>query len=109
MAKIDEKALTKGELRKLNALRKSIGDELGTEAFAKWLAKKPQIEAQKVDRVAELLAEIMKPYVEDKRIKLGVAGYTIKKARGRGVEAGFAITKNEPAPKKAKSSGGKRG
>lgn len=34
-AAIDEKALSKGELRKLTALRKSIGAELADDAFAK--------------------------------------------------------------------------
>jgi len=28
--------LTKGEIRKLNALKKSIGDELGQKAFDEW-------------------------------------------------------------------------
>ena len=34
---IDERSLTKGHVRKLNALRKSIGNALGEQAFAKWL------------------------------------------------------------------------
>jgi hypothetical protein len=34
---IDEKALTKGQLRKLNALRKSVGDKIGDAAFSIWL------------------------------------------------------------------------
>src|SRR3546814_5539434 len=37
--KIDEKALSKGEVRKLTALRKSIGVDLADQAFAKWYAK----------------------------------------------------------------------
>ena len=40
MPKFDEAGLTKGQLRKLNALRKSIGDKLGTAAFSDWLAGK---------------------------------------------------------------------
>ena len=36
--RIDEGALTKGQLRKLNALRKSVGEEVGERAFAAWLA-----------------------------------------------------------------------
>ena len=36
---IDESALTKGQLRKLNALRKSVGDEIGERAFATWLSE----------------------------------------------------------------------
>ena len=31
---IDESILSKGELRKLNSLRKSVGDEVGNRAFA---------------------------------------------------------------------------
>ena len=34
---IDETGLTKGLVRKLNALRKSVGDNLAEEVFAKWL------------------------------------------------------------------------
>jgi hypothetical protein len=33
---IDEKTLTKGQLRKLNALRKSVGDKIGDAAFSIW-------------------------------------------------------------------------
>ena len=35
---IDENALTKGQRRKLTALRKSVGTEIGEQAFAAWLA-----------------------------------------------------------------------
>ena len=34
MAQIDESTLTKGQLRKLGALKKSVGDEVGERAFA---------------------------------------------------------------------------
>ncbi len=35
--------LTKGQLQKLTALKKSVGDEIGEKAFGDWLAnmKKP--------------------------------------------------------------------
>ena len=36
---IDESSLNKGQIRKLNAIRKSIGDDLADDAFGKWLAK----------------------------------------------------------------------
>ena len=36
---IDETGLTKGQVRKLNALRKSVGDDLAEEVFAKWLER----------------------------------------------------------------------
>ena len=35
---IDESDLTKGQPRKLNALRTSVGKEIGERAFAGWLA-----------------------------------------------------------------------
>jgi len=35
---IDESTLTKGQIRKFNVLRKSVGDKLGNEVFAKWRA-----------------------------------------------------------------------
>ena len=36
---MDESSLTKGQIRKLNALKKSIGDDLGEVTFLKWLKK----------------------------------------------------------------------
>ena len=39
---INQAALTKGELRKLNALRKSVGDKIAEQAFSMWLKSKPK-------------------------------------------------------------------
>ena len=36
---IDETKLTKGQVRKLNALRKSVGSELGEDVFRRWLTQ----------------------------------------------------------------------
>ena len=33
----DLSTLTKGQTRKLNALRKSLGNEIADDAFAKWM------------------------------------------------------------------------
>ena len=52
---IDKTKLTKGQVRKLNALRKSVGNALGEEVFGKWLAQqaaaaaKPDAVAVKID------------------------------------------------------------
>ena len=43
---IDETGLTKGLVRKLNALRKSVGDELAEEVFAKWLEREATSQAK---------------------------------------------------------------
>ena len=34
---IDQSSLTKGQIRKLNVLRKSVGDDIAEEAFGKWM------------------------------------------------------------------------
>ena len=41
MTLINESSLPKGQLRKLNALRKSVGNDIGERAFAEWLAAQP--------------------------------------------------------------------
>ena len=90
---INDGSLTKGQKRKLNALRKSIGDKLGSEAFAKWMkeqAKKAPVE--KTDPVAETLLKALNPLVKDKSIKLGNRGYSVRRARGKGAK-GFVVGK----------------
>ena len=50
---IDETGLTKGLVRKLNALRKSVGDYLAEEVFAKWVEREATSKAKgKPDPVA---------------------------------------------------------
>ncbi len=62
--KLDEKALTKGELRKLNALRKSVGEDIGEKAFMDWLRKKPPAVAELEDKNAALIADTLIPLIE---------------------------------------------
>ena len=59
---INEKDLTKGHIRKLNALRKSIGDKLANEVFAKWLKEQAKKQSRgKPDRVAEQILTALSP------------------------------------------------
>jgi hypothetical protein len=93
---IDESDLTKGQVRKLNALRKSIGDKLAEDAFKKWLAQQETKEQEiKEDPVAEKILEILEPLSNDKSLNLGRYGYSIKRARGKGAE-GFVVARIEP-------------
>ena len=93
MPRINESQLTKGQLRKLNALRNSIGNKIAEEAFTKWLkTQKPKIVVQKSDLVAQKLLEVLKP-IASKKLNLGTYGYTIKRARGKGSK-GLVVTKN---------------
>lgn len=56
-AKIDAKARTKGEIRRLNALRRSVGEDLAETTFRGWLAGKPEsIVARSVDGNAAAIA-----------------------------------------------------
>ena len=92
MAVIDE-SLTKGQKRKLNALSKSIGDKLGSEAFEKWMKEQAKkVPVEKADPVAEKLLKALNPLMKDKSIKLGNRGYSVRRARGKGAK-GFSISK----------------
>ena len=89
---IDESTLTKGQLRKLGALRRYVGDELGEEAFVKWLAQ--QAAADSVDPVAEKIEAALAGFADDRSFRLGNYGYTVRRARGKG-RSGFVAAKNE--------------
>ncbi len=92
---INEASLTKGQIRKLNALRKSIGDALGEEAFRKWLKQpKPAKKEVQVDPVAEIIAEALKPLARNKKANLGRYGYSVKRAKGKGAK-GIVVTRIE--------------
>ena len=91
----DEKTLTKGHTRKLNALRKSVGDKLGEEVFVKWLAQQTSAAAEpKRDAIAVKIEEALAHYASDRSFRLGNYGYTIRRARGKG-QSGFVVAKNE--------------
>ena len=92
---LNEKALTKGQVRKLNALRKSLGDKLAEEAFGKWLKQQENKASvsDKPDPVAEQIAELLKP-LEKKNLNLGRYGYAVKRARGKGAK-GLTVVRIE--------------
>ena len=97
MTKIDESTLTKGDLRKLNALQKSVGDELGTGVFIKWKEQQAiAAAAVPVDHTAVRLVEALDAagLAADRSFRLGAHGYTVRRARGKGA-SGFVAIKNE--------------
>ena len=82
---IDETGLTKGLVRKLNALRKSVGDELAEEVFAKWLEREATSQAkEKPDPVAMKIVETLAGFENDPRFNLGNHGYTLRRANPPG-------------------------
>ena len=80
---LDENALTKGELRKLNALRKSVGEDIGDMAFVEWLRKKPLALAESEDKNAVLIADTLIPLIEQNKLRIPRGGYIIRRGRGR--------------------------
>ncbi len=92
---INEETLSKGHLRKLNALRKSVGDDLGEAVFSKWYVQQLAGKAAVThDPVAEKILRAVSGLKHDKSFKLGNWGYTIRRPRGKG-STGFAVSKNQ--------------
>ena len=92
---IDETGLTKGLVRKLNALRKSVGDDLAEEVFAKWLEREATPQAkEKPDPVAMQIIEALAGFENDPKFNLGNHGYTLRRAKGKSA-SGFIAYKNE--------------
>ena len=79
--RIDEGSLTKGQLRKLTALRKSIGSEIGERAFAEWLSSQPA--GKKTDKSAEMIVDALWPLVQQGRLAIPRGGYLVGRGRGR--------------------------
>ena len=82
---INESVLTKGEVRKLNALRKSLGDNIAEKAFAEWFASKAKnVTTESRDKTAEAISDAVMGLIEKGKIKgLPRGGYVVKRGRGR--------------------------
>ena len=79
---INEGSLTKGQLRKLNDLRKSVGDEIGERTFATWLASQGTVE-RKEDGNAATIVDTLWPLVEQGAVAIPRGGYLLRRGRGR--------------------------
>ena len=79
--KLEEKKLTKGQLRKLNALRKSLGDEIAESAFAKWYTRHGNTEQN--DRHAGTIAEALWDLIQKKKLRISRRGYVVRRGRQR--------------------------
>ena len=78
---IDETNLTKGQLRKLNALRKSLGSAIADEAFSKWLAQAD--DEPEADRNAGVIADTLRTLVQEGKLLIRRGGYIVRRGRGR--------------------------
>ncbi len=79
----NKKALTKGELRKLAALRRALGDDIADRAFAEWLEIQSKKEQDTIDPNAGLIAETLYKLVASNKLTIPKQGYLVKRGRGR--------------------------
>ena len=89
---INESILTKGQARKLNALRKSVGDEIAENAFSKWMKKQSKKPNEVEDIIAVMLVAALDQFSDDKTFRLGTKGYVVRRAKGKGA-SGFVAQK----------------
>ena len=89
---INHSTLTKGQIRKLNALRKSVGDDIAEDAFGKWIKTQSKTPKDVNDPVADALVATLSRLTSDKSFKLGTKGYVVKRAKGKGA-SGFVAQK----------------
>jgi len=80
---IDEKQLTRGQIRKLNALRKSVGDNIANAAFTEWLSDQGRTADPGMDKNMVALLQAIEPMVLAKNIHIPRSGYIIRRGRGR--------------------------
>ncbi len=82
--KFDESSLNKGQLRKLNALRKSLGDDIADKAFGEWYSKQAQQpESAPVDTNAALITDALEPLAKSGKLRIPRGGYHVRRGRGR--------------------------
>ena len=82
-AKVDEKNLNKGHIRKLTALRKSLGQDIADKAFIEWLTALPKKQAAPEDKNAKLIVNALQPMVLANKLKIPRGGYLVRRGRGR--------------------------
>lgn len=78
---IDEAALSKGNLRKLNALRKSVGPAIADEAFSKWLDQ--AVVAPETDENTEIISNALWDLIQEGHLSIRRGGYVVRRGRGR--------------------------
>ena len=80
---IDQSTLNKGQIRKLNALRKSVGDNIAEDAFSKWMKSQTKTPKDDRDPVADALVTALVNLQDDTRFRLGNKGFVVRRAKGK--------------------------
>jgi len=81
---IEHSTLTKGQIRKLNALHKSVGDDIAGDAFGKWMKHQSKTPKDVRDPVADALVAAISNLTSNKSFRLGSKGYVVRRAKGMG-------------------------
>ena len=89
---INQSTLTKGQVRKLNALRKSVGNDIADVAFGKWMKFQSKTPKEVRDPVADTLVTALSHLQNDKSFKLRSKGYVVRRSKGKGA-SGFVASK----------------
>lgn len=79
----NEGDLSKGQLRKLTALRKSLGEDIGTRAFSEWLATQGSGPSEPNDKNARTITEALQPLIKNGKLRIPRGGYLLRRGRGR--------------------------
>jgi hypothetical protein len=80
---LDEKQLTKGQIRKLKALRKSLGDTIANSAFSEWLSAESINGHEGMDRNVAAIQEAIEAVVLAGRARIPRSGFFVRRGRGR--------------------------
>ena len=81
--RIDENTLTRGQVRKLAALRKSVGDGIADRAFAAWLSSQSPALGAESDESADIIVDTLWPFVQQGELAIPRGGYLIRRGRRR--------------------------
>lgn len=88
---IDETSLTKGQLRKLKTLRKSIGSAIADQAFAKSLDQVTVV--PEVDKNGEIIADTLWGLIREGKLSIQRGGYVVRRGpRARNRRARIRVT-----------------
>ena len=81
-AVVDLTGLKKGQLRKLETLRKQLGPEIADKAFAEWLNRAGGKDPGP-DRNAGMIADRVMELVSRRKLNIPRGGYLVRRGRGR--------------------------
>ena len=83
-AGVNEGDLSKGQLRKLNALRKSLGDDIADRAFVEWMDNNGGVDGGGTsDKNAMTITDALQPLIDSGKLRIPRGGYVLRRGRGR--------------------------